>query len=118
MQRLDIMTNEMVKELKGQPFSFTVISSRSFSDPHFRYYFRLKSVQPELILDSRYPLLFLVCKADTCPSYSEMKGRDRVDVLCYDKLRKWNYPSIELNTFTLMSATDVFGGRIFTYKRI
>lgn len=50
------------------PFSFTVISSPSYSDLHYRYFFLLAGRQPKDIRDRNYDTVYLICEAgSTCP---------------------------------------------------
>ena len=58
-----------IKSDADGPFSFTVISSPSYSDLHYRYFFLLAGFQPKDIRESDYDTLYLICEVgSTCPN--------------------------------------------------
>lgn len=114
IEKTSRMTEAVINQANGKLFSFTIISSRSFSDLHYRYFFRLHDVKPEKITDTNYDLLFLVCEKAPCPKVLE---NETVQVMCYDPHCEVEYPKIALSGFRLASTKDVLDGRIFTYER-
>lgn len=112
--RTEHMTDEIMNQTNNAPFSFTIISSRSFTDLHYRYFFLLRHVEPEKITNNSYDLLFLVCEKEPCLTPSE---KELVQVMCYDAHCEGEYPKIYLEDFALISSKDIFDGKIFTYKR-
>lgn len=115
--RTQLMSNAIIQQSNNKAFSFTLISSRSFSDLHYRYYLKVKNVEPKPIVSKNYSLLFLVCEKSPCPAKEEMERMQEVQVLCYDPHCEEKYPKINLKEFSLNNSRDVFDGRIFTYRR-
>jgi hypothetical protein len=80
-----------------KPYSFTIIAGPSFSDLHYRYFFRVQGRDPLPVISSQYELLYLVCDKEThCPSVSEVTSQKEIPVLCYDDHCGEFYPSISL----------------------
>lgn len=65
--RTKAITHAIEADASG-PFSFTVISSPSYSDQHYRYFFLLAGSQLKETGESDYDWLYLICEAhSTCP---------------------------------------------------
>lgn len=112
--RTKLMTAEIMEQANNTPFSFTITSSRSFTDLHYRYFFLLRHIEPEKITGNTYDLLFLACEKGPCARPSE---KEVVQVMCYDEHCEGEYPKLFLEDFALVSSKEVFDGKIFTYKR-
>ena len=118
LRRTQLMSNEIIQQSNTIPFSFTLISSRSFSDLHYRYYFKLHKTEPKMITGKDYELLFLVCEKSPCPTSSEIEAIREIQVLCYDPHCEGEYPKINLKEeFSLIKTQEVFDGGVFTYRR-
>ena len=52
--RTQAVSREIMKEANGEPFSFTVLSSRSFSDYHYRFFFTIAQITPAPITTKGY----------------------------------------------------------------
>ncbi|MFC1646651.1 glycosyltransferase family 39 protein [Patescibacteria group bacterium] len=111
------VTEYMIKHSGGKPFSFTLTSSRSFSDYHYRFYFLINGVQPNAILDSNYNQLFLVCETDNCPISFEMKDTKKVKAMCYDHHCQGEYPVIDMDDWSLNEVDKIKGATIYSYDR-
>lgn len=116
ISRSRVMVGEILASAKGQPFSFTLTSSRSFSDLHYRYFFKLAGVEPKPIIDSTYSILFLVCDQFPCPSKEEMKQKARIQAMCFEPHCKGSYPTIYLSPWKLMATLYAPDGRIYMYR--
>lgn len=93
----------MIQEANGEPFSFTLISSRSFSDLHYRYFFKIKGVQPQPITSNDYTRLFLVCEKGTCPTSDELLKQKQIRALCYEDNCQGEYPYIFIDQWKPVS---------------
>jgi 4-amino-4-deoxy-L-arabinose transferase-like glycosyltransferase len=98
IRRVSAAVTEMIKQSGDRQFSFTLINGRSFSDMHYRYYFRTMGSVPEPVSSNRYTNLYIVCDSTTCPSTGELTGRNDLSVLCYDAHCSGSYPTIPLMT--------------------
>lgn len=110
--RTKSVSQEIIRQAGGGPFSFGLIASRSFSDLHYRYFFVTAGVKPEPILVNTYQNLFLVCETDVCPEIN-----NNVQILCYDTHCEGEYPKISLSPWKFVSTHDVAGARLYQYQR-
>lgn len=117
--RTEAMTSEMASQADGEPFSFTLTTSRSFSDLHYRYFFTIEHITPSPITSNNYSILFLICERDltSCPKNEIQTQMQEVQALCYEPHCKWEYPTISLTNFSFVASKDILGGRLFTYQR-
>lgn len=84
-------------DASGQPFSFTLIAGPSFSDLHYRYFFRTVGREPIPIRSRQFSLLYLVCdQQDACPNVKELVSQKEIHVLCYDEHCNQQYPVLTL----------------------
>lgn len=87
---------QMIQGAGSSPFSFTLIRSRSFSDLHYRYYFRVMGREPEQVMSDGYKILYLVCGKPICPDVGSITSQLTIPVMCYDAHCSEFYPSIPL----------------------
>ena len=86
-----------IKTIAGEsPFSFTLISSRSYSDLHYRYYMGVMNVNPVSFADTTYRKFMLVCDRAECPSVSEITTLTDLAILCYEQHCKEFYPKLPI----------------------
>lgn len=111
------ITETIFSLANGKPFSFTLISSRSFSDLHYRYFFLTSGINPQPLGSQGYNALFLVCEKTPCPSASEMQRQTLVKALCFDPHCSGEYPQIDLRQWRQVEVKDVSSARIYVYKR-
>lgn len=105
----------------GQQFSFGLISSPSYSDYHYRFFFTLAHARPLPITDTTYRTLYLACEDTKCPPYpfTDIGSMKKVRVFCYEPVcSAVYYPEVDLTNFYL-THTDVMPGHItlYTYRR-
>lgn len=117
IERTKRFTEEIIKRAKGEAFSFTLTSSRSFSDLHYRYFFMRNLAVPMNITSNDYRTLFLVCEKTPCPSYEQMSRAPSVDVMCSDPHCEGVYPKLNLGVFRWSDSWEDQMGRIYMYKR-
>lgn len=99
----------LVRLAKGEPFSFTLFRSRSFSDLQYRYALSSFGYTPKALLDQEYSQLFLVCDSDTCPSVGELTDQDQFPSICSEPHCKGEYPILHLKRdWQYMSEYAVF----------
>lgn len=118
ISRTQRITNEIIQLSKRRKFSFTLLSSESFSDLHYRYFFSLKHYLPQPITHTDYPLLFIICEKGPCPSLSEMRQATSVTAMCSSDHCEGNYPRIDLRFWKLKSLKIIDNSSIFLYERI
>jgi hypothetical protein len=117
IQRVDNITNEIISNSKNKPFSFTLISSRSFSDLHYRYFFLIKNIKPEYILSNKYNYLFLVCEKKACPTEREIKNINLVQALCYNPLCDKQYPKISLENWQFTTSRKLNNSTLYAFRK-
>ena len=115
--RTSRMISEVISMTNNEPFSFTLISSRSFSDLHYRYFFTTRRRNPVPIINTSYGNLFLVCEKTPCVSPQELERIGFIQALCYEDHCGGPYPTIDLRAWQFVTHSDVLDGRIYMYKR-
>ncbi|OGG08397.1 hypothetical protein A2154_02750 [Candidatus Gottesmanbacteria bacterium RBG_16_43_7] len=108
----------IVKKVNGSPFSFTLLSSRSFSDFHYRYFFRRLGMTPMDIYGSGYLRLFLVCEKIPCIDPRDLIQKSAIDVMCFEHHCQISYPQFNLSPFRYLDFIDYGTARIYVYERI
>lgn len=116
ISRVQGIVAEIRRSVKDQPFSFTLTSSRSFSDLHYRYFFKLAEVEPKPVTDVGYNTLFLICDQFPCSSKGEMKKKIRVQAICFERHCKGSYPSVDLSDWELKATLYAPDGRIYMFR--
>lgn len=108
---------------ESNPFSFTLVNSRSYSDLHYRYYMDVLGMSPMHATSSGYTKLFIVCDSDTCPTTQEVTSASEVPILCYEEHCSQQYPSIKVSLVwkyvrddaIIEHARDI--GRVYEFER-
>lgn len=116
MSRTEHVVDEMIRQSNGRNFSFTLLSSRSFSDYHYRYFFKLKNIVPQVIYEDDYPLLFLICENGSCPTWDVFVKKENFPVLCYEKFCQPGYPLKRVAGWEYESKKDIDGAEILTLR--
>ena len=116
ISRVSGIVNEMMISTKNEPFSFNLTSSRSFSDLHYRYFFKLAGVEPVHPTDTSYNTLFLICDQLPCPTTGKMSERRSVAALCFEPHCKGTYPTIDLTAWKFTASLYAPEGRIYMYR--
>jgi hypothetical protein len=107
LYRTRALVDEMIVRAGDNDFSFAILSTRSFSDFHYRYFFLRKGISPRIIYDDDYPVLYLICEQTTCPSWKDLKNRGIVRVLCFEKYCEPTYPDKRLDDWELVEDVHV-----------
>ncbi|MEK7129425.1 MAG: glycosyltransferase family 39 protein, partial [Patescibacteria group bacterium] len=116
VSRVQRIVAEVLTSAKDQPFSFTLTSSRSFSDLHYRYFFKLADVEPKPITEASYSTLFLICDLEPCPTADQMRQKPRVQALCFEPHCKGTYPTVDLSNWELKTMLYAPEGRIYMFQ--
>ncbi len=111
------VAQNIIKLAKGQPFSFTIVSSRSFSDYHYRFFFTLWDDKPMPITSREYGALFLICESEQCPDGTELVRRAVIDVMCFDHHCRGEYPKLFLDDFRFQESTRVERAVVYRFTR-
>ncbi len=106
----------IVRLSQGNPFAFALIGSKSFSDLHYRYFFRLTKVTPLSVTDPIARTLFLVCETGGCPSGGELR-KNPVQVICYDAHCEGDYPKISLTGWGQTGEIAENGATIYVFTK-
>ncbi|HUD20180.1 MAG TPA: hypothetical protein VMR81_07090 [Patescibacteria group bacterium] len=114
--RAKINTDAIIRLAGGKPFSFTIISSPSFSDFHYRFFFMLRHIAVQPIDTKNYNLLFLVCESGQCPTIDEIHMNERIYTMCYDFLCKFDYPILDIWKWKNVGSTRVGVSTIYEYE--
>lgn len=117
LARTRALTNVMIQSAENKLFSFTLISSPSFSDTHYRYLLKLQNASPKKITTNEYDTLFLICEKTPCPTKEALMKQD-VQVLCYDLHCEGLYPKISLTTWEFTDEKEVSEGKLFKLTRL
>lgn len=123
ISRVTQSVNYIRSNTTSDPFSFTLINSRSYSDLHYRYYMDVFNMSPSSATNSAYTQLFVVCDSDTCPTTQAITSMQELSILCFEEHCKQYYPSIPLNKEWKYVRDDgiVSGsktlGRVYTFER-
>jgi hypothetical protein len=98
--RIENIVSEIYAVAKDKPFIFGLLSTRYFSDTHYRFFFKVHHLTA-LDISSNANLLFLVCDNIPCPNKNTLINKPDVDIQCntYDcgiiqtkiDLRNWKY---------------------------
>ncbi len=110
--RVTKISTAVVQLTNGEPFSFTVINSRSFNDLHFRYFFHLYRIHPLPFDDPSYKTLLVVCENE-CPGELGSK----ISVMCFGEVCPLDKPSIDLTTWSYEGIERVGTSAIYIYSR-
>jgi len=110
--RLTKISTAVTQLTNNEPFSFTVINSRSFNDLHIRYFFRLSALHPVPYDDPSYKTLLIICENE-CPKELGSK----VSVMCSGEVCPLDKPSIDLTTWSYEKTERVATSAIYIYSR-
>lgn len=114
---------QIIKDSGKTPFSFALIRSKSFSDLHYRYYFRVIGREPLPVTSKMNSLLYLICDQEVCPSVSELTSQKNTPIICYKAFCSNFYPSIKLeNIYSFIREESIVfdnetKGIIYIFKR-
>jgi len=117
IQRTQMATGEIIRQAADHRFAFALISSRSFSDLHYRYYFLMQQEEPEALADGVYDTLFLVCETEICPTPYVLAQQNAVSVVCYDYYCEWNYPNLDMTQWRFIRSVEGNGTIVYTFSR-
>ncbi len=115
--RLTQMTREALVLAGGKPFAFALVSSRSFSDLHWRYFFRREGIIPLPVGDLSAQQLVVACEKLPCPSFEELAKAGSMQVICFDPHCSGQYPKIETSEWELLNEWEGEGGTILLLRR-
>ncbi|KKR94886.1 MAG: hypothetical protein UU41_C0002G0007 [Candidatus Roizmanbacteria bacterium GW2011_GWA1_41_13] len=117
LSRTEDMAETMIQSAEQDPFSFTLINSRSFSDLHYRFFFLKKRVQPVSIESEEFDTLYLVCEKEPCPTQDEIVSRTEIQVMCFDPLCNREYPKVNLKEWQFESEIKHEWATLYVLKR-
>lgn len=123
IERTQTVANAILKDSKGEPFSFGLISSFSYTDLHYRYFFHIRNADPLPVLDTTYKTLYLVCEGEQCPPFPHLniQSMKEIRVYCYDHVCKGEYPVIDLTKFKhypyAPESKVIAGATLYIYRR-
>ncbi len=95
LTRTSSMVSTTIADAHGSSYAFTLVSSRSFSDLHYRYFFQLYGAHPTSITANNFQTLYVLCDSDTCPTI-DMLLSQKLPVICFDPHCEGSYPQLDL----------------------
>lgn len=111
--------SDVINDANSQPFSFTLINSRSFSDLHYRYYFSTFGVSPEFVKNEMYSMFYLICDNSKCPPVAEVTEKQYIPVVCYDPHCAGDYGNIDMTKWQFdHELTSKSYGKIYVFLRL
>lgn len=113
-----IVASEIIKTADQSPFAFTLFSSRSFSDYHYRYFFRINNVKISTVSNSDYNLLFIVCEQGVCPSGQDLNIKSDFQTMCYDHHCEGDYPKIDLRRFSFKNELKLYNATLYRFEKL
>ena len=116
-QRTRAIAQAIIDDAKNIPFSFTLISSPSFSDLHYRYLLKKAKVPLVQITNENYNTLFLVCEKLPCPTGQEVISAPFIQTLCYEFRCEIFYPKISTSQWQLKEEKEILGGKLIRLER-
>ncbi len=119
IERTQKVTDAIFAKSPTELFSFALISSPSYSDYHYRFFFTLRQKNPLPVTDSSYHTLYLVCEGNQCPPlpYPNVESMDSIRVFCYDRICRGDYPVVDLTLFHYLQSDVIAGATLYTYQR-
>lgn len=123
ISRTRAAVSEMKAIVGSRPFSFTLTSSRSYSDLHYRYFMKVMGLNTVPVTDTGYPVFMLVCDNKKCPEVSEITALTELPILCYEEHCKEFYPKLPIqkewkyqtDVWLRSDGTDL--GRLYVFER-
>ncbi|MBI4136999.1 glycosyltransferase family 39 protein, partial [Candidatus Roizmanbacteria bacterium] len=117
LSRTEDMVETIIQDADSEPFSFTLISSRSFSDLHYRFFFLRKSTEPVSVETGEFHKLYLICEKEPCPTVEELLSRSELQVMCFDPLCTREYPKIDMSQWQFASMMKRERGTLYIFTR-
>ncbi len=117
IKRTQALVDAIIIDSQGKKFSFTLFSSPSFSDYHYRFFFRMDNVKPQPVTDTSYSKLYIICEAETCPSDQEVQAMYEIRALCYDHVCRGEYPKIVLRNFRFIRSKPFAHAKMYVFQR-
>ncbi len=94
--RTHAAVSQIAQLTKESPFSFTLLTSRSYSDLHYRYAMAVAGLVPLSVTRDESKFIILVCDTRQCPSAPDVTKLRDIEAMCYDEHCRGRYPTIEL----------------------
>ena len=123
ISRVSRVVENIRSKTGSNPFSFTLINSRSYSDLHYRYYMEEFGMSPVSATGSGYTKLFVVCDSEVCPTTQAVTSMSEVPILCFEEHCRQYYPSIQLSHVWKYVRDDAIvvdtknAGKIYEFER-
>lgn len=111
------ITRHVIQTTNGLPFSFTIISSRSFSDLHHRFFYETQNIIPINIHTPLYNDLFVICEKAPCDNVDDLLEKRHIPVMCYEPHCSGEYGTIDLASFSSISTVDIGMAKVYQFKR-
>lgn len=116
--RTQTVAQKILQDADGSPFSFTIISSPSFSDLHYRYLFSLGNAQVKPFQSADYKKLFVICDSERCPTKRSLLRQRFIPIACFGPVCKGQYPTISLKSWELVQLEWFEGGfAVYSFQR-
>ncbi len=116
--RTKAATSEIIRRAKGEPFTFALLSSRSFSDLHYQYFFRIGKALYRDPGDDPVENVFLACETVSCPPVAELTKQETLRIVCHTSYCGDVDPKISLGgSFIPVWSGEVYGVQLYHFRR-
>lgn len=116
--RTEAVTKKLIEASEGKDFGVTIVDGRSHSDYHYRYFLKIWNVPAREITDKDYPLMFMICEKEACPTGDGLIGMDIIRSSCYthvcDKVLK---PEIFMDNWDFVKSWRIEGATLYKFER-
>ncbi len=111
------LTDTVIKLSTGMPFAFTTVSSRSFSDLHYRFFMDKRDISPVNIDSKEYNLLFLICDTVRCPSMDDLYIQNKIYAVCSEIVCSFDNPIIDMSKWQGNDLVNVGASVVYEFVR-
>ncbi|PJE70351.1 hypothetical protein COU97_00100 [Candidatus Shapirobacteria bacterium CG10_big_fil_rev_8_21_14_0_10_48_15] len=118
LSRAETVSQFISQKAGQQPFSILLLSARSPSDAHFRYFLKLNQAPVEPLKNENACQLFLICTQPVCPNEQTVQKMSVVETECLPRCPPLQeQKAVDLKQWQLVTAATLAEARIFLFKK-
>lgn len=118
LARTEIIADLITQKSNQQPFSILLLSDRSPSDAHFRYFLKLKKAPVKSLKNQNVSQLFLICTQSNCPSEKEIQKMSVVETECLPSCPPFQeQKSVNLADWHFVSRNSLSKSQIYLFSK-
>jgi hypothetical protein len=103
---------------KNNPYSFALIASKSWSDTHYKYFYKINKKPVYGPYDPNISTLFLICDKSPCPDEQSFINKKSFEVLCDSFHCDNGFPVIDLTTYSFQNKIQNMNSTIYVFSKI